>query len=863
MSLNKNTIPETLDEYRTVLDDILITKLLLFFSYPLTLLYLGIPIRKKAKTDLVELSKKQTNLNKKLQLLVQLELDDAKQQISQLHQNKTYLIYPRKQELLAQFRKLIDSLSHLQSYSSIFDDEFNSLVCSSLITIENDIEKINSYNKEFVNLRKIDYKSLWNQSTMKLDDDQLTSIVTDDKYNLIVAGAGSGKTEVLTTRIAYLIKRKPDAIEPERILALAFQNKAASEIRERLEKRFNVKVKIITFHKLGKDILEMTAKKNNRATPNLMFSGDNFEKEYYRFIKKLFGKIFTESQSLKSDIIDYMKYYADSEIVREEKDFEIKEDYYKYISSFRYTALNGTKVKSEAERQILNFFVMHDLNGDRVDIRYEVPATWMKIKHVNTEYDPKPDFYFPSFKLYLEHWALDKNGKVPDWFEGDNPTEHYLQSMKLKKEEFKKQKKFKLIETFSWEFNGPEFLNKLENRFLQALKERYHKDFTFAEISYEQLVDRVWDECRSSVKVLERNIGNFILIAKTYHLTPKDIKKKLNDGNWTCKQRAFANIAIRIYEEYENTLRRENSIDFADMINLAIQELENDESLCHNMFDHILIDEYQDISKQRYQLIKTLMNKNPECKLFCVGDDWQSIMGFTGSDVDFFVHFDQYFDHPARTDLTKNYRSIKSVVDTGAHIIKQNKKIQLEKKTIANDERIKRIKIYSLLHKKDYKDQYYMQMAKHCVDKIGEYLKKGLSPKDIMILTRITSNAKLVNALLAYAKSQRIPIVINDVKYDEIPVMSVHKSKGLQSRVVFILNVVKDTYGFPCEIQNPDIFEPAILGRKKDKEEEERRLFYVAVTRAKEDVHIYSQKCSESKFIKEIKEFCDVEELEY
>ena len=99
------------------------------------------------------------------------------------------------------------------------------------------------------------------------------------------------------------------------------------------------------------------------------------------------------------------------------------------------------------------------------------------------------------------------------------------------------------------------------------------------------------------------------------------------------------------------------------MINLAIDELHGHDSLFKNVFDHILIDEYQDISTQRSVLIKALMQKNEDCKLFCVGDDWQSIMGFTGSNLDFFVNFDKYFDHPARTDLTINYRSCKSIVD--------------------------------------------------------------------------------------------------------------------------------------------------------------------------------------------------------
>ena len=156
----------------------------------------------------------------------------------------------------------------------------------------------------------------------------------------------------------------------------------------------------------------------------------------------------------------------------------------------------------------------------------------------------------------------------------------------------------------------------------------------------------------------------------------------------------FAYIALDIYETYENELRDENKIDFSDMINLAVKELKESKELYKNSFDQILIDEYQDVSAQRYELIRELMRKNEGCKLFCVGDDWQSIMGFTGSDLDFFVNFGDYFDHSARTDLSINYRSCKSIVDTGAEIISYNKGSQIEKNAFAKNTDEKSIKVY-------------------------------------------------------------------------------------------------------------------------------------------------------------------------
>jgi DNA helicase-4 len=359
--------------------------------------------------------------------------------------------------------------------------------------------------------------------------------------------------------------------------------------------------------------------------------------------------------------------------------------------------------------------------------------------------------------------------------------------------------------------------------------------------------------CKESLRGLSFNVSKFITIAKTYNLPPENINQRLRSERWSAKQESFARIVLDIYELYENELRTENRIDFADMINLAVKELKENQELYRNSFAQILIDEYQDISSQRYELIRELMKKNDGCKLFCVGDDWQSIMGFSGSDLDFFVNFHEYFDHPARTDLSTNYRSCKSIVDTGAEIIKYNRDSQIEKDTFAKNTTENPIRIYVSKHNRRSTNMYYSQIASHCVYSIKHYLDDGYEPKDILLLSRIGKNLKMKNTLMEYAKTLDVPISFDGSKNpNKIPFMTVHKSKGLQAKAVFLLDVVEDLYGFPCEIENPDIFEPAILSRKRDRYEEERRLFYVAVTRAMNDLIIYTRKDSVSKFIHEI-----------
>jgi DNA helicase-4 len=132
-----------------------------------------------------------------------------------------------------------------------------------------------------------------------------------------------------------------------------------------------------------------------------------------------------------------------------------------------------------------------------------------------------------------------------------------------------------------------------------------------------------------------------------------------------------------------------------------------------------------------------------------------------------------------------------------------------------------------------------------------------------MILRRIIKQPWLINPLEDYAEMMKVPVTRNPEKKKGVSLMAVHKSKGLQSRIVIILNVDKDIYGFPCELQNPDVFEPAVIGAMHDRLEEERRLFYVAVTRGIEEVIIYNQKSAESKFINEIKHLLKIEELHY
>lgn len=815
----------------------------LLYSYALCPLLIGILLLYRTRKRVREISTGKADLAQKARNDIDINATAINSIIvNRLNAYPTYLLWTVRDKWstsLCEYGKVLNSLSESKN-------ELSKQIPLSTELVREAQSIIESYNRRFIALRRERYSSLFQNPWISLDDEQQIAIVTDDKHNLVTAGAGSGKTEILVNRIAYLVKREPDTTEPERILALAFQRKAAEEIEQRLVKRFQIsRTKVKTFHALGLEILNAAGK-----DPKLKFDTDA---AYVGFVKSICDQLKSAPDFLDS-IVRYMKNYEPF-VHKTEADFGTREEYYRYQNNLSYMTLNGVPVKSEAEKEIMNFFLSHRINGRDIKIQYERRADWMAYTSQKGRLViPRPDFYLPEYDLYIEHWAIDENGNVPAWF-GENARQRYKDGMKRKKEAYQSHNKL-LVETTSGQYFAPDFLENLQRSVITTLERRYiGQQFSFSDIPYEELVQNVYYELRAHIQDLPTQIANFITIAKTYDLDPGRIRERLDDKNrkWSKKQTTFADLALRVYEKYTESLRASGEIDFADMINLAIVELVNKPDLYRDVFDHILVDEFQDLSTQRCKLLKALMNKNARCKLFSVGDDWQSIMGFAGSNLDFTLNFGEYFDHPATTCISTNYRSPKSIVDLGSEVIRYNGKAQVAKITKAKNPKMEPVELHSVSTDKYDWDGYYGQMIDHCLNKVGEYLSNGYDPQDIMILTRIAKNPRLVNLLFEGAKARGIRLATSGKNPKAVPVMSIHRSKGLQAKAVFLLNVIDHTYGLPCTLEDLDVFAPAMEGISRPREEEERRLFYVAITRARKNLVIYTQSCRESKFIKEIK----------
>jgi DNA helicase IV len=741
----------------------------------------------------------------------------------------TYLIYPKKKAILSQLDLAKSQLEPLEQ---------SNVLSSFLIDMKRYLDETSrfvlSYNSEFVKQRKSDYRYLWSKGSMNLDDEQQTAIVTDDKYNLVVAAAGSGKTETLITRIAYLIKRKPDGIQPNRILAIAYQRKAREQIEQRLQNRYGISdVNAKTFHKLGKDILQQSG----RIIEHTDIVNEN---KKFGFIQSYFEeKVHTNPEFYKL-FVRYMKTVRDRDDKATDPD---KKAVVSYAMERKHTAIDGTKVNSYAEKEIMDYLLTHKVNGNPIEVKYEPDLEGFR-----------PDFYLPKYDVFIEHWGLDREGNVPQWFSVS--SEEYRASMEKKKQWFAENKK-NLVETYSYEFNpkDPEAFHETLRQRLQAVVK---EPFLLESATYEEILKLVWESQKTPIDDIE----NFITTAKTYDFSPEVIRNKLEGVRWSSKQRAFGNLALNVFEAYQAQLHKLGKIDFEDMINEADVALKNNLELCKDAYDHVLVDEYQDMSAQRLNLLTKILDRNPNCRLFCVGDDWQSIMSFSGSNLNFFVNFSEYFDNPAVNQICTNYRSVKSIVDAGEALIKTNGEKQIQKKTLSMRKECRPILVLGSPHKEGYESKYYTQVVEDCLGRIKGYIDKGYSLDEIFVLTRFMRSRvggrselfRLIQTFKFHAYQYGINVSIDNAREpNSVRLLTVHKCKGLEAKVVFVLNVVSGEFGFPSEIEDPSILEVARGDNGIENQvEEERRLFYVAMTRAKEDLYLYTRLSNRSRFLNEI-----------
>lgn len=353
-------------------------------------------------------------------------------------------------------------------------------------------------------------------------------------------------------------------------------------------------------------------------------------------------------------------------------------------------------------------------------------------------------------------------------------------------------------------------------------------------------VEQEYKALTTELEQLKRICHTFIKLMKCNNYQLKDFLLFLSKIKRTIvyttykKEKILLTIILNIYLKYNNYLTENKEIDFDDMIILATKLIK--EGKCRWDTKYIIIDEYQDTSQIRFLLIKEILNKTSS-KLMVVGDDFQSIYKFTGCDISLFLNFQDYFPEAKIRKIEKTYRNSNELIKVAGNFIMKNKK-QLKKNLFSEKNLKGAIKILK-----------YQNIGKVFLEVIKE-LSKNRNQK-IMILGR--NNKDIFTLLDEKIKiNSNNQVIVEKYEYLDITYMTAHKSKGLESDNVIIINLENKQTGFPSKIKDEKITRLVTKTKDQYPYSEERRLFYVALTRTKNKVFLLVPQKNPSIFIEEL-----------
>ena len=663
-----------------------------------------------------------------------------------------------------------------------------------------------------------------------LNEKQKNSVLSENKRVLVLAGAGSGKTKTVISKLLHLIGEKN--VKPSSILAITFTKNATNEMIDRLiissdssgtyesmiqDKRIKVEIKdaerrkrtqeipwlsrltVKTFHALCYDILR---KNGNPVFDNQFKLISDQGSEDLEVDKKILietekpsaimQKILTLACKDKAYILKLKRYILDYYVDRIFVENEIQRT--NHPNQRTYTTLKGETVKSKSERDIADWLYRHS-------IQYSYER-----KVLLKDFNFRPDFHIPSANLYIEH-VSDKSYSMSD-----------------KEKQFTQAGIHYVTTNESIMNNSSVFNLTMEKIVMGRITESISEEVT---LNYLEEFKSYHDKIEDFLKTVRR----LMTMMKAEDASDQHLLDKSSKSDHE-RVRVFYELAIPLINSYKDYCKNRSYLDFDDLIILAIKLLKENEDTrirYQNQFKNIMVDEFQDVNSLQVVLLDLLLTE--ETQLFCVGDDWQSIYGFRGSNVDYIVNFASHYKNAEVHKLDINYRSNQSIVGASNEVIKNNKN-QISKDVKAFKKSLTKIQIYRA-------KRADIDGVEFVTEKVRELYSRGYGKDDILVLYRRT---KMFNPYFESLKNERL-----FVSYKTI-----HASKGLEAKAVFIIGLTEGSGGFPDVWLDDAIFRVVKDVKYDMLLEEERRLFYVAITRAKDELFLVTELGNESPFVDEI-----------
>ena len=540
-----------------------------------------------------------------------------------------YITFAQEKEFTCYYADYYQEANALVPQLKKFSIEPSDVIVKFLHDFDNIGKLVRLHNQQVIQ-NSLDRHKLFFDHCLKypLDEQQRRSIVSEEDNCLVVSSAGSGKTSSIVGKVKYLIEIKK--VDPTRILLISYTNKAAAELTERMGIEG---LRGYTFHKLALDLI-------GQQTGNKPSICDNTDALFV----KIYRDLLADSRFRKHAVeyfVDYQANEADWEKRKNERRQQLSEQKDVRLKAM-VPDMDGKQiyVRSEQEQKIC--FVLSSLG---VQFRYEEPYEHPVADAMHSQYRPDFSIYFERDgkpqRLYLEHFGVDEHGFVPAWFAKDRNISYEEANQKYNDGITWKRaahEKFgtRLITTSSVDFYRSDIRETLKQLLLDAgvpLQERTDTE----------LYSMVLPEGSKQEKAFIRLIATFVTLLKSSCRSLKDVLKQTDEANDRRSEFVVKNIFRPVYERYAEALRSGGQIDFTDAI---LQATELCRATHPVSYEYIIVDEFQDISVDRYNFLKALREGNPPAKLYCVGDDWQSIYRFSGSDMALFNNFAAFSAQP-------------------------------------------------------------------------------------------------------------------------------------------------------------------------------------------------------------------------
>ncbi len=678
-------------------------------------------------------------------------------------------------------------------------------------------QRIQQHNNEVANNRILRANELIGDvEGRKLDRQQMICIVKEAHNHLVIAGAGTGKTTTVVGKIKYLLKS--ERCRPEDILVLSFTKASAKEMCERIRLETGEDIDTSTFHKLGLNIISKV---------------DGVKPKITQLNLSSFIKTQVQNQMQSAGYLSLLSAYLlfNRVVAKSEFEFKTESEYRDYLSMNPPTTINNEVVKSYGEMDIANFLTQ---NGIRYI--YEHPY---KLDTRTSEYSQYyPDFYLPDYNIYIEYFGIDREGKVPSYFKakkGLSATEEYQASMKWKRQ-LHSENHTTLVECFAYE--------KFEGILLDALEKKLKNLFVeMKPKTTQELWEQVSLEGNSVLDGIVELFETLINLIKSNGYDIATVRSRNVVGVHYQSNNMILSLLEPIFNAYCTYLKEHGEIDFNDMINLSAQYVQ--QGKFSSPYKFVIVDEYQDISKARFGLLNSL-RRSRDFELFCVGDDWQSIYRFTGSDIGYILNFEKYWGATEISKIETTYRFSQTLIGISSGFVMRNP-AQIKKVIKGKPDEVG----FPFGEISGYNERYAIEFM---VEKLND-LPKGSS---VFFIGRYSFDNKLLSDCgmldLRYNNTEDTKEIIYRKRPDlKMSFITAHRSKGLQADYVFIINNKKSRMGFPSKIQDSPILNLLLENCEQFPYAEERRLYYVSLTRAKKKTYIVTINGKESEFAMELK----------